>query len=313
MGRDGKHRRIPKHDVRDNDEIDTWRSSTEVQRALRALCGQWQDQKGSTYTLTLTGDHTLQVRTRRPSGHIILTPGLIRIDWCGEQGRIVWGKSGARNLYTIAAQDKQTVTWGSEGSALFQWERVSSNNTENVPFDGKKVSAGAGTGSERPPHSDTNEWEASANVASEKRQELRRQIKEERKRQEEEALNCTAVALKQLLGIGNKSYRGQQSYANKGAFKKTGHSRGRREEEKREDSRATGGRAGGQGGQTGAQAGGQTGSQAGGEAGGQVGKQLLETLKQGEQAAPTLRKPLLLSAPPERKNEFDDGLCEDDV
>eukprot|EP00930_Biecheleria_cincta_P059499 TRINITY_DN45218_c0_g1_i1.p1 TRINITY_DN45218_c0_g1~~TRINITY_DN45218_c0_g1_i1.p1 ORF type:complete len:451 (+),score=82.64 TRINITY_DN45218_c0_g1_i1:40-1392(+) len=101
-------------------------SSSEAEWRLEEICGTWDDELGSSYTLTLNEAGTaLDVCTTRPSGETIETPGLILIDpRC--PSNIVWGRGGPRAQYTLDSEsyDTSTLTWKRYRSASFVWYRV---------------------------------------------------------------------------------------------------------------------------------------------------------------------------------------------
>merc|ERR1719433_1611526 len=91
---------------------------------MRKLCGRWRDQMGSSYRLDLDKGGVMEVRTTRPRGKTMTTRGLIRIQWQGETGRVVWGRPGARIFYTLGNCDDESLTWESTCSKPFHWDRV---------------------------------------------------------------------------------------------------------------------------------------------------------------------------------------------
>lgn len=98
----------------------------EAMRLIKRICGRWQDNKGSKYDLSLDEEGTVEVCTTRPSGDVLRTAGLIRIEWRGDVGRVVWGKVGARFLYTIGKLDDTALEWTcSFGTRnTFTWRRL---------------------------------------------------------------------------------------------------------------------------------------------------------------------------------------------
>jgi len=101
-------------------------SSSEAEWRLEEICGTWDDELGSSYTLSLNDDGSaLDVCTTRPSGETIETPGLILID-PRRPSNIVWGRGGPRAQYTLDSEsyDTSTLTWKRFRSASFVWNRV---------------------------------------------------------------------------------------------------------------------------------------------------------------------------------------------
>ena len=92
------------------------------EHGLRALCGYWLDQKGSTYHLQPGGAHSLHVHTARPSGHQRYTAHLVRLLGArGDKPRVVWGA----NRYTLRDNGQDSITWwGRDFDDHFSWGRV---------------------------------------------------------------------------------------------------------------------------------------------------------------------------------------------
>lgn len=101
-----------------------WLEADNVESMLRKLCGSWRDQMGSTYQLKLDKEGTVELRTTRPRGKTMRTRGLIRIEWQDEYGRIVWGRPGARTVFTIGKLNDTSLMWQSDNSKPFLWDRV---------------------------------------------------------------------------------------------------------------------------------------------------------------------------------------------
>lgn len=120
---------MSKQDERVNTGVG-WLSESEADDVMRRLCGRWRDQKGSKYGLSIDGEGSLAVCTTRPSGEVIRTGGLIRIEWSATTGRVVWGKKGARFMYTIGHLDEQSLRWQSGFAAPFSWDRLPGGNDE---------------------------------------------------------------------------------------------------------------------------------------------------------------------------------------
>lgn len=121
-------RRQAQHHAPQKAEVDTeWLPAREAEDVLRCLCGRWQDQKGSKYGLSIDGSGSLAVCTTRPSGEVIRTSGLIRLERRGDTGRLVWGRKGARFVYTLGKLESQSLVWQCGNSAQFSWERLPSD------------------------------------------------------------------------------------------------------------------------------------------------------------------------------------------
>jgi len=191
---------------------DSWISEEDAEQTLRQLCGNWSDQKGSIYSLTLDSEGTIEVCTTRPSGEVIRTPGLIRIEWRSDSGRIVWGRSGSRSQYTIAELDGSTLLWQRGGSAPFQWQRHDKPD-EDEP-EAEEASAKPSWQSVDKKAVAEEPFEGAAEFG-ERRARLRKELKEQRKELQDqqklvaektsEDLNAVlegeTKALKQMLGL----------------------------------------------------------------------------------------------------------------
>lgn len=75
----------------------------------------------------------MEVRTTRPRGKTMRTRGLIRVEWQGSHGRVVWGRVGARALFTIGKLDEASLTWQSSRSKPFHWDRQEAWCDEDEP------------------------------------------------------------------------------------------------------------------------------------------------------------------------------------
>ncbi len=75
---------------------------------LRWLCGLWKDTKGSSYKLSLGEDGVMSVCTTKPSGEVIHTSGLVRVD--EKKGdKIICGKPGTRLQYILEKQTHRSL------------------------------------------------------------------------------------------------------------------------------------------------------------------------------------------------------------
>jgi len=117
---------------------DGWLQAAEAENTLRRLCGQWRDQMGSNYQLRLDKEGVLELRTTRPRGKTMRTRGLIRIEWSGDYGRVVWGRPGARTVFTIGKLDDNSLVWQSGSSKPFNWDRVEEAGEEEDVEEGKE-------------------------------------------------------------------------------------------------------------------------------------------------------------------------------
>jgi len=117
---------------------DGWLQAAEAENTLRRLCGQWRDQMGSIYQLRLDKEGILELRTTRPRGKTMRTRGLIRIEWSGDHGRVVWGRPGARTVFTIGKLDDTSLVWQSGSSKPFNWDRVDEAGEEEDVEEGEE-------------------------------------------------------------------------------------------------------------------------------------------------------------------------------
>ena len=89
---------------------------------LQDLCGLWLDQKGSLYQLLPASEHSLHVRTTRPSGQRRYTAHLVRLATKRGCSCIVWGSS---HRYTLAHRDGGDIAWrGRNEGDIFDWTRI---------------------------------------------------------------------------------------------------------------------------------------------------------------------------------------------
>jgi hypothetical protein len=172
----GKHWK-PKDPVKE--ETDEWLFEAEMDTLLSKLCGEWQDTKGSSYTLTRNpnGDK-LDVATERPNGVIHKTGGLIQVEWDGLYGRVVWGRGGPRRQYTIASFDGKTLRWQRAGSPDFEWERVGKENEIDSDIHEPEVETARNKKSDNAQHRDSRK------ETHLHRAKLRREFREERRQTE---------------------------------------------------------------------------------------------------------------------------------
>lgn len=119
--RNGAHK--ANGDASEGPDMSGWLDAAVAEQTMRRLCGLWRDHLGSLYALRLGLDGVMEVRTTRPRGKTMRTRGLIRIQWKGDYGRVVWGRVGARALFTIAKLDDSYLMWQSNRSKPFHWDR----------------------------------------------------------------------------------------------------------------------------------------------------------------------------------------------
>jgi len=97
-------------------------SAAHVKYCFSSLRGSWRDTIGSNYEVVVDHDDTVEIRTKRPGGRVIVTRGLVHWDSSGEW--IVWGRSGARSQYWLSKLDCKSLLWERTGSASFSWQRT---------------------------------------------------------------------------------------------------------------------------------------------------------------------------------------------
>lgn len=156
------------------------------EQLLGWLCGTWRDQKGSTYALSIDVDGTVSVETTRPSGEVIVTLGLIRAE-SADGGRVVWGKVGARFRYVLDKINDQELCWKSSFAAPFHWERKEKDEDE--------PEAELETCAEQSVRGRKSRCDL-----GERRAKLRREFKEQRQEQRQQA---DADAVWRVLSAGN--------------------------------------------------------------------------------------------------------------
>lgn len=111
-------------------------TSNNVVEVLPKLCGTWRDQKGSIYKLTCGATDTVDVSTRRPSGQVIFSKGLIKVSRWFEIDHIIWssrrvGRQSQHN-YVLVSFDNFRLKWEREGSKPFEWERLSASDADKI-------------------------------------------------------------------------------------------------------------------------------------------------------------------------------------
>mmetsp|Transcript_125707 Transcript_125707/g.402052 ORF Transcript_125707/g.402052 Transcript_125707/m.402052 type:complete len:215 (-) Transcript_125707:48-692(-) len=104
---------------------------------LEALCGHWQDTKGSSYDISLSSKREVVVRTRRPNGEEKTSTGLIRIA-PGFDGRpaLLWGRPAGGKQYVAALQGETSVVWTPDTGHGFVWHRVAGDDARTPVIDG---------------------------------------------------------------------------------------------------------------------------------------------------------------------------------
>ena len=88
-----------------------------TRRCLATLYGQWKDLGGSIYTLTPGAHGKIDVHTRRPSGAVRFTEGLISV----RGGSMRWGR-GASGRFS-GSVDGSSLVWA-RGNSQFQWRKL---------------------------------------------------------------------------------------------------------------------------------------------------------------------------------------------
>lgn len=178
---------------------------TEGELLLEWLCGTWKDQKGSSYKLRLDDNGAMSVRTTRPSGDVIRTVGLIRVDNSKRKRGVVWGKNGS-SLYVLDKIADHTLRWRSNcSSSSFSWERLTDMGSDGDDDEDSTVA---------PPIVARRRMPEFA----QRRAQLRRELQEKRCAHTKENIDNKlgtstsvhmdknidkTVALKKLLGVGN--------------------------------------------------------------------------------------------------------------
>eukprot|EP00747_Dinoflagellata_sp_TGD_P167694 gnl/TRDRNA2_/TRDRNA2_192577_c0_seq1.p1 gnl/TRDRNA2_/TRDRNA2_192577_c0~~gnl/TRDRNA2_/TRDRNA2_192577_c0_seq1.p1 ORF type:complete len:483 (+),score=87.10 gnl/TRDRNA2_/TRDRNA2_192577_c0_seq1:55-1503(+) len=189
------------------EDEDGWLDEDELERTLHKLCGTWRDQRDSRYLVKLDPDRcALDVRTTRPSGQVIRTHGLIRIERRHDRGRIVWGKSGARNCYTLRLND-ESLSWERRDSRPFHWYLEERQPPErNVEDEDNTYEPEV---EQSPAHDIQKEVQPLAAERAERRAQLRREVQRLRAEmstsKEKEGSQDATVTLKQMLGLRSRS------------------------------------------------------------------------------------------------------------
>ncbi len=96
-----------------------WLGGTDVDRRTRALLiGQWQDRRGSVYTLTPgRSESSIAVLTVRPDGRQLFTMDLIV---CRESSAF-WGTMAQRQF--VGSVEETQATWRRDGTS-FHWRKL---------------------------------------------------------------------------------------------------------------------------------------------------------------------------------------------
>ena len=82
------------------------------------LCGLWQDDRGSVYRLTRSGQFTLDVLTTRPCGAQRFTSGLVRCTAGDTEATAHWGWTYRGHL------EGTQLKWRRAGCTDFRWEKL---------------------------------------------------------------------------------------------------------------------------------------------------------------------------------------------
>jgi len=133
--------------------LDGWLSEDEVEQTLQRLCGRWRCQKGSSYEVHLDDTGAVHVATTRPSGHVLRTKGLVRAQWRGAEGRIVWGRPGSPVVFNLGSLSPRKLRWerpGQQGTAApYVWEREEEPAPEPAPCSEAATAEGAHSSTSR--------------------------------------------------------------------------------------------------------------------------------------------------------------------
>ena len=86
-----------------------------------SLVGRWGDTKGSLYEVSVDDDSKATIRTTRPHGKVLVTPGLVRTD--SKSGCIIWGRRGSRS-YWLSDLGSRSLKWERQPDPPFVWHRV---------------------------------------------------------------------------------------------------------------------------------------------------------------------------------------------
>ena len=110
---------------------------------LQALCGSWRDTRGSVYMISMGPLDQLDVCTKRPTGRVIETPGMISRD--AHSGCISWGRLdlGHRHFWleifsVVSMSEPRPVhlVWKRPGSRSFEWFRDHDDPTQHACLTG---------------------------------------------------------------------------------------------------------------------------------------------------------------------------------
>ena len=99
----------------------------EKERILNSLCGTWTDGRRSTYVVTrMATDWCLQVRTTRPWGEVITSPGIINLDRASPVQRywVSWGRGRPAQRYWLTESTPGYCVWRRLRSRCYTWTRL---------------------------------------------------------------------------------------------------------------------------------------------------------------------------------------------
>jgi len=94
-----------------------------LESLVPALVGKWRDTtaNASTYEVSVDHDSKVTIRTTRHNGTVLVTRGLVRVDY--NSGHIVWGRPPGRQ-YWLSELDSRSLKWEHQCLAAFVWHRV---------------------------------------------------------------------------------------------------------------------------------------------------------------------------------------------
>ena len=95
--------------------------STEELPAQGFLSGNWQDQRGSIYTLSPGKENSFHVETTRPCGQRRYTRDLVRVTMVRGREKTIWG----RCRYELERRGPKELLWrGKSVNDIFSWCRI---------------------------------------------------------------------------------------------------------------------------------------------------------------------------------------------
>lgn len=171
---DRANRRKPDSETADGAEFAGWMEGEAAEQALRGICGCWCDKGGSKYRLQLD-DATMKVRTTMVRGKTLISRGVIRIEWQGNHGRVVWCRAAAGVVLTIGKLEHTSLTWESDDSKPMRWDRLEKWNKND-----QLETVTSHHLDEEESWDKWEDWQHTAVNAVQRRANLRREIQENR-------------------------------------------------------------------------------------------------------------------------------------